>query len=681
MTSATTQILDDVIGRLRNTRLPKSKALLPVFEAVINSIQSLDEVERLGRIDIKIIRSPQKEMDEDILPPIIEFQISDDGPGFNEANFNSFCTADSRFKERMGGKGIGRFIWLKAFEAVNIESTYVENGQIYRRSFMFRASEPPIQNHKVEEVESGSPVKTCVALGRLRSDYSDVLPSKAETIAARLVRHLLIYLLDPHCPEIVVHDDFTSRALNLNNHFRNELIQSSEQQTIVVDGRMIDVRFVKIIAAPPIEHSIALCADKREVCTYPLHKALPNSRSVALENPEGGRLELRVIVGGEYLDSIVSLERTNFLFADTDEIGSDKFDLTLEQLLTEIGVLVRAEIRDTLDELEKRKLERIRAFVREQEPEYRVLLKHASDEIAKIPPDIPDSRLDQELHRILHNVELQIKEEGREFIGVDVSAIENLDEYKERYRQYVDKLLDYRSSELAKYVIHRRTIIELLGKAISLSSSGKYALEEDVHRILYPPRFSSDDLEFGHQNLWLIDEKLTYHYYLASDTAFSRMQIVDSNSVNRPDVLVFDQPSAFTEGEYPLQSIVIIELKRPERNDYSADSKNPFEQVYTYIDDLKAGRVLGPDGQHVQLNSNTRFYCYILADITPSFRQLARRNEFFDTPDELGFYKFSRNYNAYIEVVSYRKLFEDAKKRNRVLFEKLALPGYEHEGV
>lgn len=30
-------------GRLRNTSLPKSRALLPLFEAVVNSIQAVDE--------------------------------------------------------------------------------------------------------------------------------------------------------------------------------------------------------------------------------------------------------------------------------------------------------------------------------------------------------------------------------------------------------------------------------------------------------------------------------------------------------------------------------------------------------------------------------------------------------------------------------------------------------------
>ena len=34
-------------------------------------------------------------------------------------------------------------------------------------------------------------------------------------------------------------------------------------------------------------------------------------------------------------------------------------------------------------------------------------------------------------------------------------------------------------------------------------------------------------------------------------------------------------------------------------------------------------------------------------------------------------YKDSDELNAYIEIISYEKLLEDAKKRNRILFDKL----------
>lgn len=49
-------------GRLRNTNLPVTSPLFPLFEAVVNSIHSIDQRAKQednykGRIDINIIRS------------------------------------------------------------------------------------------------------------------------------------------------------------------------------------------------------------------------------------------------------------------------------------------------------------------------------------------------------------------------------------------------------------------------------------------------------------------------------------------------------------------------------------------------------------------------------------------------------------------------------------------------
>jgi hypothetical protein len=66
---------------------------------------------------------------------------------------------------------------------------------------------------------------------------------------------------------------------------------------------------------------------------------------------------------------------------------------------------------------------------------------------------------------------------------------------------------------LAQYVIHRRVILDLLAKALKQDpSTGKYALEKTVHGLVFPMRTTSDDVPFEQQNLWIIDERLTFHY-------------------------------------------------------------------------------------------------------------------------------------------------------------------------
>ena len=52
------------------------------------------------------------------------FTIVDNGVGFDSANFASFETMDSRAKATLGGKGVGRLLWLLAFERARIVSIY-----------------------------------------------------------------------------------------------------------------------------------------------------------------------------------------------------------------------------------------------------------------------------------------------------------------------------------------------------------------------------------------------------------------------------------------------------------------------------------------------------------------------------------------------------------------------------
>ena len=55
--------------------------------------------------------------------------------------------------------------------------------------------------------------------------------------------------------------------------------------------------------------------------------------------------------------------------------------------------------------------------------------------------------------------------------------------------------------------------------------------------------------------------------------------------------------------------------------------------------------------------------------------KILERRDFYKTPDGQGYYTFkSRRYNGYIEVMSFEKVKNDARKRNQILFDKLGLP-------
>lgn len=124
-------------GRIRNFSLPKNQPLLPLMEAVVNSIHAIEErkdkglmpASENGYIDIFVKRADMIDGVPKQLAPITGFVIEDNGIGFDDNNLNSFLESDSAYKKEKGGKGVGRFSWLKAFGKVEISSTFILNGK------------------------------------------------------------------------------------------------------------------------------------------------------------------------------------------------------------------------------------------------------------------------------------------------------------------------------------------------------------------------------------------------------------------------------------------------------------------------------------------------------------------------------------------------------------------------
>src|SRR5258706_11706115 len=185
----------DLVGKIKNTRLPQSKALFPMFEAVVNSFQAIEDASETGlspSIDIVVKRDlalPGTEGDVD------GFTVTDNGVGFNEINLDAFFTSDTQYKVRRGGKGLGRFVWLKAFEYAEIESHYRDNGKLLKRAFKFttEGEQPTAPATDSKETKP----KTTIRLTTMRPPYKENCPHGLGVIGHRLIEHCFSFLLDP----------------------------------------------------------------------------------------------------------------------------------------------------------------------------------------------------------------------------------------------------------------------------------------------------------------------------------------------------------------------------------------------------------------------------------------------------------------------------------------------------
>ena len=158
--------------------------------------------------------------------------------------------------------------------------------------------------------------------------------------------------------------------------------------------------------------------------------------------------------------------------------------------------------------------------------------------------------------------------------------------------------------------------------------------------------------------------------YISSDIPFDNKQ-----AEKRTDILFLDKPVAVSEEPNDgiiYDAITIFELKRPMRNDYS-DNDNPIKQLYNYVQKIKAGKVKDIHHRPIRTGQTTKFYLYAICDITPKLEYFLDQGGFIPTPDNMGRYQYNPRLHSYFEVLSYNKVLNEAKKRNRILFEKLGL--------
>jgi hypothetical protein len=129
----------------------------------------------------------------------------------------------------------------------------------------------------------------------------------------------------------------------------------------------------------------------------------------------------------------------------------------------------------------------------------------------------------------------------------------------------------------------------------------------------------------------------------------------------------------FAEDDSALNSLVIVEFKKPDRSDYRKE--DPVDQVYRLIREIKSGHFKDKNGREITVQSELiPAYAYVICDTTKEVEIIAQNKGLLPTPDQLGYCGYNPNLSAYIEIISYTKLLRDAKKRNRILFDKLHLP-------
>jgi hypothetical protein len=661
----------NIRGLVERLDLAPTRGMTPLFEAISNAIDAIEERTghvgiNTGRIVVRLIEANDLARQGGDATFVVDgFSVADDGVGFNDANMSSFGEAYTLSKVKIGGKGVGRFTYLKVFSSVEVDSVFQRDQIGIARSFLFSIDDEVGQ---LKEEATSRPTGTTVTLRNLAEKYRSAWPQDPAIIAQRVIAHFLIRFAARSCPAIVLEASGHS-PIDLHRMFSDTVQPHLEERPFNVGNMVFGVQAYRNLDGRA-RHEYHLCANGREVMPGKLRQLLPELPE-RFTDKDGRPYTLIVLVTGEYLDQHANQERSNIIFDDECQLGLDESLISRRRLDEGLAQTLRGMLADDLAATNQEKVDQISRFV-EKAPEYRVLMRDQYRELIEreVQPGLPEEKLDEALLRIRRKVEDSVRKEERDVVAL--IERESFETYQERMRRLIETMNDVGKSKLADYVAHRRTILDLVDHSLKrVQLDGSYPFERVLHKMIFPMGVSSKDIFLEQQNLWLIDERLCYHTVLTSDKKLNKVVGLERTSGKEPDIFAFfyDTPIGVAEPEnLPGGGVVIIEFKRPGRDDYD---KDPADQIIQRFVEIGAGEVRDIEGRPIN-PTRLRYIGYLIADLTPSLhRHVAMR--YHKTADNEGYFATLPGGNGYVEIISYDKLLGDAKRRNRVLFEKLGL--------
>ena len=667
----------NLAGRLKNTHLPCAQGLMPLFEAVVNSIHSIEDAfEDLSRgiICVEVVRSNQHylEMGEVNKPKreITGFIIRDNGVGFNEKNLQSFNTLDTDTNAHKGCRGVGRLLWLKVFQKANISSVYLKDSASWKVEFIFDAKRGLHEFRKRQDKNVRQ--ETTIELVGFDEKYRKATHKGADSIARDILEHCLWYFVrGGTVPRIVLRDD--SAEFSLHDMYRQCMHGDARIEDVNVCGKLFRLMHFKFRASSKKHNVIAFCANQRLVAEKNPKDIIPElSKDKELED-ENGRFFYACYVESEFLDKTVRSERTSF---DIDEQSLGLLEsavITWSNIYEVIRSSVGEYLKEPLSNITEAGKERVEDFVANKAPRYRVIAKNLSDEDLISAHGLNDRNLELLLHGRFYDAEQHALKQGHTLLTPVKGEDQQM--YHKRIQEYLNDVSNLKMADLASYVTHRRAIIDLLEKAIQKKEDGTYACEHVVHELIMPMRKDSTQVFSDEINLWILDEKLVFHSYLSSDKIPRKMRNPEGGCRERPDILavqVYDTPHLVSVNKRPqLTSITIVEIKRPMREGTQGD---PLDQVRRYLRSIRSGGVKTDTGRPITSVGGATGHCYVICDFSKEVTEKCEDYGLKLDPDALGYSGYNAVTDAYYKVMSFDKLVISARQRNQAFFDKLGLP-------
>lgn len=658
----------NLVGRIN--RLPKpasvTDSLQPTFEAVSNAIQAITTrfrktTHRRGVVSV-VITLPKRRRE-------LRIVVSDNGIGLDKTNWEAFLTTDTENKIEIGGKGVGRLLWLDCFDMISVRSIYLSGKVKNERRFKFRLSnDEQITELSVTRVSGDADVGTEISLnGFRRAEYRDNFPKRKGIIFQHVLSHFLPVFVGGNSPQVdvTIDDETRSYPSELDN-----FISKREDVDPIENSDFGPLRLIMLechkSASSDLKgtHFIHFVANNRTVVS----QAIDNKLGFKAFGDNNDRV-FHACLFGQYLDRNVNQERTGFNFSDSklDDIVSD---ICMPYIGAFLIVPMRehgGQQREIIDQI-------VETYPSVEFGPMEELQSHIP--IGELHDDAVYGHLARERFRRDQRQAEKIKEALQKLRG----GLHSYSDLRAAVTNAIAAMERQEQKSLAEYVLRRKVVLDfieaLVRRTAASDSDSSFQSEDILHGMICPINTSTLD-ENGvvtaatSHDLWIVDERLTLAQYFHSDKSFNSLSKA-FGSEDRADIIVFNTAHSLRNG-LSSDKVLIVEFKRPGRENYSAND-NPYEQVVRYVRKLQEGHAKDLNGRPIKPGPDTVFYCFIVADIIGKIDEWTWDWE--RTIDGRGRrYVPSSGFKGAIEVIGWDALLQDAKDRNAAFFERAGLSG------
>ena len=512
---------------------PKTALSLVYFEAIANSLDA-----NASNIDINIY------IEDKTASHSLKIDITDDGDGFTEENFNRFeKLLNPKDKSH---KGIGRLVFLKYFNRIEIQSSWLNQN----RSFIFDSK--GIKNNIISNNTENKKI-TKLLFREFRGDkihsYNYINPIELKKSIIEHFLPKLNTLAQQKIPFKITIDLKTGQTESSNIYEDQVSITENDLPKLIESENSI---FIPSNLGQEYEIKVFYLIEKIDDASQLLIAFNIDNRTVVIEN----FLKKDVLPAIGY--------RCIFLFSSTlfdncTDTSRQKFNLPDEISQNEL----KRHLRDAIGKILTDEIPDIKAKNAETKQEFEKNFPHLIGYFEKDVVGLIDK------NEALNDAQPNLFKEQKRIL-----AAENLTD--EQYR----KSIEFSSRALTEYVLYREKIISKMEELLANKSE-----ETEIHNLIIPRYTKLEQANLVHEayqnNAWLLDDKFMSFRTILSEKEMKEViqeirldnEKID-NERGRPDIaLIFSADPKVNEKV----DVVIVEIK--DKNDDLKDSMYAINQL------------------------------------------------------------------------------------------------------